>query len=177
MCQGLVVAHPQHGLSGVTRDGLPNGMFDVRIATAQHQQLPTPGHQIIQHRWNQVQAFLLAQPGDRHAQHRIGAYLQPYRFLQGAFRLALAGHLSGIEVGVDQRVGRGIPDGVIHAIQNARDMVGAVTQHAVQATTLLRGHDLAGIAGADGRDGIGELQTGLHERKLAIKLDAVQGEQ
>ena len=74
------------------------------------------------------------------------------------------------------RVGRRVPDGVVDAVQDTGDDVGANAQQSVERHTALRCADLGGIGRRDGGDAVGELQSCLQEADASEIFDAVDRE-
>ena len=89
--------------------------------------------------------------------------------LHSALPLEVAGGVVGGEVAV----GGGVPFGVIHTVKDAGEHIGAVTQAAIQAEAELRGLDLAGVGGADGVQGVGELYARLDVADAAEEFHTV----
>lgn len=71
----------------------------------------------------------------------------------------------------DQRVVR-TPDGVIDAVEDAREILPALAQHTFEAIAELGRTDLARVRRADGGDLARVDQPGLHERDAPVVLDA-----
>jgi hypothetical protein len=120
---------------------------------------------------------LLTQAGDGAEQQRIGTLGQAQQALQVPLGQRLAGQPVMVIRGRGERVGCRIPDRIVDAVEDAGELVGAVAQHSIEAAALLGGHDFARVTRTHGGDGVGKLQSGFHERDVAVGLDAVEAEQ
>jgi hypothetical protein len=103
--------------------------------------------------------------------------LQAHFGLQCGFGHGFAAQVVGAVARWGQSIRFGVPHGLVHTVQDARQVSLAVTQQAVQAVALLGLRDFAGIGGADGGQHLAVLQTRFHERHVAVKLQPVHGEQ
>ena len=75
-------------------------------------------------------------------------------------------------VGTDQRVGLRIPDRLVNAVEDAREALAPLQQHALHASTALRRGDLVGIARADRAQPVGKHQPALHEAAVPVVFQA-----
>ena len=88
----------------------------------------------------------------------------------GGAALELAGGVGGGE----ERVGLGVPDVGVDAVDDAVQRARAGGDQAVEAHAVGRGLDLLGVGGADGGDGGGVGEAGLEVADAAVELDAVE---
>src|SRR5207248_2182170 len=75
------------------------------------------------------------------------------------------------------RVGRRIPDAVIHAVGNAEEPVANGAEHAVEPRAELRSLDLASVGLAYGVDQVGEDDATLEEAELPVELQLIAVEE
>src|ERR1019366_84594 len=91
--------------------------------------------------------------------------------------LTLAGGFAGEVRGRiprrDEGVGLRVPIGIVGAVEDAGEDAGAGAQAAIEAEAEFGRLDLAGVGGADGTQGVGELDAGLDVADLAEELHAV----
>ncbi len=138
---------------------------ELGVAGAQDDD-PTAFHeQILRRPGQQVEAFLRIQPAD-HAQHRalvgrIESDLGQQR--PAAFRLAC--QVAPRVVRRQRLVGGRIPCGRVEAVQDPTEAMAEAGQHVLQAHTEGRGHNLRGVAGADGVHQLGPLDPLAQEQQ------------
>jgi hypothetical protein len=137
--------------------------FNARVARPQHGKLASLAHQFVHHGGQQVKAFLLGQAADHGEHQRVGGGIQSHAVLEPGFGQCLARQVVGVEAGLHQCVGRRVPHGIVHAIEDAVQLRTALAQHAIQATTLLDPRDFMGVGGAHRGDGLAVLEPGFHE--------------
>ena len=153
------------------------GGFQVRVAIAQQHQLRAAGHQAIHRVQHQGQALLLGQTADHGEQRRVWVGVQAGLDLQGGFAAGFAQQLV-VAVGVwQQRVGGGVPDGAVHAVEDAAQLGMAAAQQAVESAAVFGALYFARIGGAHGGEAVGVVQAGFHERDLAPEFQAFELEE
>src|SRR5208282_686361 len=77
----------------------------------------------------------------------------------------------------DERVGFGAPDGIVHAIEDADEAIGAGADDAFEAEAVFGGLNFLCVAAADGGEVIGENQAALEEIYFAVVFERVHGEE
>ena len=77
MGQGLVIAQVHRDAARVTLALLLQGLLQVDIAAAEHQQLPTARHDLVHPGKHQGQALLRGDTADHRKQRRIGLLGKP----------------------------------------------------------------------------------------------------
>ena len=75
-----------------------------------------------------------------------------------------------------QGVGGRVPQAGVDAVEYAVEAILAASEQSLQAEAEGLALNLQRIAGADGGDGVGQLQAGLEKRELAVVLDTVRAE-
>ena len=175
----LVVEGHQHPQFALILGGLgrqPAVIFLLAGAQDDHHEVPC--HELGQHLGHQVEALLVRQAGDHGQDGGLGQLLiEPEGLHQGGLVGGLALEVVRAEVGGQQLVGLRAPLPVIHPVQDAVQVGGAVAQHPLQAVAELRGLDLLAVAGADGGDGVGVDDAALEQVDLVVVFQAVDAEQ
>ena len=170
MGQDLVVCDAHRHAARVRALGLAERGLQRRLAGADDGPLHAMRQRGRQGGEHEVEPLLRREA----AQHRHERRRRVGREAQLELQRRLAGRLAVETIGVvahgKRRVGRGRPDRAVDAVEDAAHVGAAAADHAVQAGAELGGRDLARVRGAHGGDAVGELQTGLHARHLAVEL-------
>ena len=172
--QGLVVAQVHRHPARMAYGLLLQGLLQPGLTAAQHQQLPSLRHDLVHPGQHQRQTFLLGDAANQRKQRRISLRGQAAVALQGGLTQGLAKHAGGRVDMLDQGICAWAPNRLIHRIEDAAELLAPAAQQAIEATTLLRCLDFAGIAGADSAQMVGIVQAGFHEGYLAMELQAVE---
>ncbi|KAF5034705.1 hypothetical protein DSECCO2_593340 [anaerobic digester metagenome] len=141
------------------------------LALAQNHEPHIELHELRDNVEDDVDTLLPAQPTDE-AEH--GAMFEPRRKAEHVEQIGLAGLLAvriqGRVGALQDRIVLGAPDGIVRAVQDADEISAAAGQNALQAAPELRGHDLAGVAGADCGDLVRVGDSGLEQVEAVVEL-------
>ena len=173
MGQGLVIAEVYRDAARVTLALLLQGLFEVSVSAAEHQQLPTARHDLVHPAQYQGKALLRGDSTDHRKQRRISLLVKPAVALQRGLTQGLTCKTFGPVAMADMNIFGWVPHRFVHCIENANQLVTPGTQQTVQAAALLRGLDFTGVGRADCAQVIGVVKAGFHERHLAVKFKAV----
>ncbi len=77
----------------------------------------------------------------------------------------------------DERVLLGTPDGIVRAIQDAVQAIGAILDYAFEAAAVLRGLNLLRVLGTDGGEVVRIDQAALEEIHFAVEFHRVHAKQ
>ena len=152
--------------------GDPKCSFERLVARALDSELHTGANQRRQCAQHQVQSLLRAQATDDGQDQGLVVRSQTHRLLQREATDTFAGQAAHVVWRRDRAVCRRIPHRCVYAVEDAADIGRPPADHPVEAKAIGAGGDLRCVAGADGRDLVGELQPRLHERQLAVEFDA-----
>ena len=172
MGQALVIADAHRHLIGGLLGRLPEGILQVGVPAAQQCQLDAQLTHLRQRLQDKVGPLLAGQPADHDRQHTVRIDREAQLLLHAGLVLDLAAQVMKAVVGTDQRVGLRIPDRLVNAVEDAREALAPLQQHALHAGTALRRGDLVGIARADRAQPVGKHQPALHEAALPVIFQA-----
>ena len=82
--------------------------------------------------------FLVGQPADHDRQHPVRIDRKPQLLLHAGLVLDFVAQIMEAVVGTDQRVGLRIPDRLVNAVEDAREALAPLQQHALHANTALQ---------------------------------------
>src|ERR1019366_4570635 len=172
--QGAVETDARGDSSGMLLLHEAEEVLELRVAGAQSHQINVYGDDLGGHLGQNVKSLLAGEARNDAEQwpiHGVGgeAEFQQELTLAGGF----AGQVGGRITRRDEGVGLRVPIGIIGAVEDAGEDAGAVAQAAIEAEAEFGRLDLAGIGGADGTHGVGELDAGLDVADLAEELHAV----
>ena len=94
---------------------------------------------------------------------RVGSCARPSSSWRGALALGLVGQVRGRVVRRDHRVGGGVPDGLVDAVQDAAQRVLATAEDVVEALAVERHLQLVGVARGHRGEEVRVEQGALHE--------------
>ena len=137
---------------------------EVHIAGLPHAQaheLDILVHDVGDHIVHQVQALLVAQPCDHGHNGHVRPQSQAHLLLQGALAGGLARKVFGVVPGRNLVVGCGVILLHVNAVEDARQVVVARAQQAVQVFAVVGGLDFLRVGGADGGDFVRVDDAGL----------------
>ena len=167
MREGFIVADLDGDLVREAPGEVPIAAFVFGRAAAEDDELEVGVQHLGQCAELDIHAFLFGQPGNGAEERRGFTDRQADLLLQRAFIGRFAGEPADA-VGLEQmRVFGGVPLVVINAVQDAGQPVPALAQQAVQAAAEFLGTDFAGIARADGGDGVGIGDAGFEAVQVA----------
>ena len=132
--------------------------FQHGVPGAKHGETGAGGDNAVDALAEDVHALLRCQPADNREEH-AGTRLQPERLLDRPPVFGAAAERRSVVGGGERAVGGRIPDVGIDAVEDAGQHVAAGAQQAVEAHAARRRADFGGIGGADGGDGVGELES------------------
>ena len=148
----------------------------VGLALGVHDDL----HVVAQHLRERLRQEIEAAPRRELARGRdqrdVRAEREADRRLKLALAARLAAEVDGIEARRNRRVGRGVPHGDVHAVEDADDVLAARAQHAVEAMAALRRADLLRVGWRDGRHAARGEQPALEQVDRAVELEPLRRE-
>ena len=170
MGQGVVKYDIGGHLGGVIPGVGAEHLLILPFAGADDDQLEVVPQQIAHDGLDQVHALVPHQPGNHNDHRHIVPDGQPQPLLEELFVLRLLFQGSGVEVGVDQRVGSGVEHLGVDAVHHAAELVAVAAQHVVESMGKIGVLDLVGIGAGDGAHPVGGENRRLHQVGAAVEL-------
>ena len=131
----------------------------------------------IHHGVNKVKTLLVGQTGDNADHELVDVSFQTKLalelFLVPALSVGEVVHTVSV---VDVPVGAGVVYVVIHAVDDAAELVGIIVEHAFKSLAVFGSSDFIGVGVADGGDEIRVDDAALHDVGVGVELKAVRGE-
>ena len=174
--QGRIEADPGGHLIRESFGQIPEGILQGPLATAQEGELQRFAgvEQASQGLDNQRRALLVGQARNVGEEREGGVFWETQFALQRRLANGLARRVLRRERHRQRRVGAGAPLFVVHSIEYATQVVVALEQQSLEATTVLRSQDFLRVGRADCGDGLRLGETRFQEIHPLIVQRAFQ---
>ena len=149
-------------------------VFVFLIARTDDDHLRVIVHNAVHDLIDEVKTLLVGETGDNADHELIDVSFQTQFALEFFLIPALGvGEVVHTVSVIDVPVGAGVVGVIVHAVDDAAQLVGVIVQHAVESLAVFGGSDFVGVGVADGGDKVGVNNAALHDVRVAVELKAI----
>ncbi|CCC96390.1 protein of unknown function [Azospirillum baldaniorum] len=174
--QRLVVADAHADRLRVPGGEVAEAGLQRRFAAAENGELAAPGDPLRRRLQNQIQPLVTGQAADHRGQRGVRPAVQAEGRLEVGLAQVLAAEVRSAVAGGDVRVDGGVPDVIVHTVEDAGQRLGPRGEQPFQARTVLRRLDFVGVGRADRGQAVGVEAAGLEEADAAVIFHPVDPE-